>query len=102
MAMQRSDSVLANWLISQYGTSKPLCDRLVYAGAALGMNVRSFYAAMRYVEVRRLNPTGLGKEGGLHLAASRTLRAESPKLSAPERASRQGISTAQEIAVVSA
>jgi hypothetical protein len=52
--------------------------------------------------MRRLNPTGLGKKGGLHLAASRSLRAESSKLSAPERASRQGISRAQEIAVVSA
>ena len=31
MAMQSSDSVLANWLISQYGTSKHLCDRLAYA-----------------------------------------------------------------------
>ena len=52
--------------------------------------------------MRRLNPTGLGKKGGLHLAASRSLRAESSKLSAPERTSHQGISKAQEIAVVSA
>jgi hypothetical protein len=52
--------------------------------------------------MRRLNPTGLGKKGGLHLAASRSLRAESSKLSAPQRASHQGISRAQEIAVVSA
>ncbi len=52
--------------------------------------------------MRRLNPTGLGKKGGLHLVASRSLRAESSKLSAPERASHQGISKAQEIAVVSA
>jgi hypothetical protein len=52
--------------------------------------------------MRRLNPTGLGKKGGLHLAASRSLRAERSELSAPERAFRQGISKAQEIAVVSA
>jgi hypothetical protein len=56
-------------------------------------------AAMRYVEMRRLNPTGLGKKDGLHLAASRSLRAESSKLSAPQRASHQGISRAQEIVV---
>jgi hypothetical protein len=57
---------------------------------------------MRYVECRRLNLTGLSKKGGLHLAASRSLRAERSKLPAPERASRQGISKAQEIAVVTA
>jgi hypothetical protein len=30
MAMQSSDSALANWLISQYEMSKHLCDRLKY------------------------------------------------------------------------
>jgi hypothetical protein len=56
---------------------------------------------MRYVEMRWLNSTGLGKKGGLRLAASRSLRAESSKLSALERASHPGISKAQE-AVISA
>ena len=51
--------------------------------------------------MRWLNSTGLGKKGGLRLAASRSLRAESSKLSALERASHPGISKAQE-AVISA
>jgi hypothetical protein len=38
MAMRSSDSALANRLISQYGTSKHLCDRLVYAWPTLGVN----------------------------------------------------------------
>jgi hypothetical protein len=41
--------------------------------------------------MRRLNPTGLGKKGGLHPAASRWLGAGSSKLSAPERAPTGGI-----------
>lgn len=48
--------------------------------------------------MRRLNPAGLGKEGGLHLAASRSLRAGSSKLSAPN-GHPTGISKAQEIVV---
>jgi hypothetical protein len=52
--------------------------------------------------MRRLNPTGLGKKGGLHLAASRSLRAGSSKLSARNGPPATGISKAQETAVVSA
>jgi hypothetical protein len=47
MAMQDNDPALANRLISQYGTSKHLCDRLIYASAdilALGwLNAISGY-----------------------------------------------------------
>jgi hypothetical protein len=57
---------------------------------------------MRYVKMRPLNPTGFGKKGGLHLVTSRSLRAESSKITASERASHQGIAKVQEIAVVGA